>query len=383
LEPLLGELAADGRVDYYRFLSYRNRVFVSARPAALEPLRAHPAVAALLPEYDSVRDKRREFGSAIRTAPPVPPGDSWAVGVLELRPLWEAGVDGRGVVVGSLDSGVTGDHVLLAAGRRPERSWYDPRGERIAPIDTKPHGSQVLACAVARPFQGNAFGAAPGASWVAALANPFNSYNNVDMALSADWMIFEARPDVLLGAWGHGKADCDPRDRALVSVARAAGIVPVFAAGNDGPDPASGQAPAALGGFTPGGGGPLAIAAVDQALEVIAPSSRGPSPCGGRAGVFPDVAGPGWKLPVPGMPHPTSMTLESGTSFAVGWVGGVAALMLQVQPDLPVPDVERILRETARDLGPPGPDDASGWGLVDPAAAVEAARRWTAPARGR
>jgi bacillopeptidase F len=269
--------------------------------------------------------------------------------------------------------------VLLAAGRRAERSWYDPRGERVEPVDTKPHGSQVLACAVARPYEGRDFGAAPGATWVAALANRFNSYNNVDMALSADWMIFEARPDVLLGAWGHGKADCDPRDRALVSAARAAGILPVFAAGNDGPDPASGQAPAALGGFKPGDCGPLAIAAVDQTLAVITPSSRGPTPCPGRSGVYPDLAGPGWQLPVPGAPHPSSLTLESGTSYAVGWVGGVAALVLQVRPELPVPAIEAILRDTARDLGPAGPDDDSGFGLVDPAAAVEAARSWNAP----
>lgn len=381
LGPLLDELTTDGRVDFSRFLRYRNRVFVSARPDALEPLRAHPAVAELIPEYDSVRDMRREFGSAIRTAPPVPPGNSWGVDALGLRPLWETGIDGRGIVVGSLDSGVTGDHVLLAAGRRPERSWYDPRGERVEPADTKPHGSQVLACAVARPFEGRDFGAAPGATWVAALANRFNSYNNVDMALSADWMIFEARPDVLLGAWGHGKADCDPRDRALVSVARAAGIVPVFAAGNDGPDRASGQAPAALGGFAPNAGGPLAIAAVDESLAVIGPSSRGPSPCGDRSGVYPDLAGPGWRLPVPGAPHPSSLTLESGTSLAVGWVGGVAALVLQVRPELPVPAVEAILRGTARDLGPAGPDDDSGFGLVDPVAAVDAARRWEAPGR--
>ena len=372
--PLLDELAADGRVEFVRYLRYRNRVYLSAKPAALEPLRAHPAVAELIPEYDSVRDMRRESAAAIRAAPQIPPGDSWGVQALGLRPLWEAGVDGRGIVVGSLDSGVMGDHVLLAAGRRPERSWYDPRGERSEPVDTKPHGSQVLACAVARPFEGQDFGAAPGATWVAALANRFNSYNNVDMALAADWMIFEARPDVVLGAWGHGKSNCDPRDRALVSAARATGIVPVFAAGNDGPGAASGQAPAALGGFEPGAAGPLAIAAVDQALAVIGPSSRGPSPCGGRSGVFPDLAAPGWQIPVPGAPHPNSLTLEAGTSFAVGWVGGVAALVMQVRPELSVPEVESILRETARDLGPAGPDDDYGHGLVDPAAAVAAAR---------
>lgn len=374
LEPLLDQLLAAGTVDYYRFLGYRNRVFVSLAPDGLETLRAHPAVAELIPEYDSLRDKRRERGAAIRTAPEIPPGDSWGVAALGLEALWEEGIDGRGIVVGSLDSGVYGDHVTLREGRRDARSWYDPRGEKGEPTDTKPHGSQVLACAVGRRYEGRAFGAAPGAAWVAALANRFNGYNNVDMALAADWMILEAQPDVLLGAWGHGKAACDPRDREMLAVARAAGIVPVFAAGNDGPDPGSAQAPAALGGLAPDGRGVLAVAAVDPRLEVIDASSRGPSPCGERT-TFPDLAAPGWELPVPGSPYDTSLTLASGTSFAVGWVGGVAALVLQLRPEMPVPEVEELLRQSARDLPPPGPDELSGFGLVDPAAAVGAVRR--------
>ena len=84
--PLLDDLVADGRVEFVRYLRYRNRVYLSAKPAALDPLRAHPAVAELIPEYDSVRDKRRESSSAIRAAPPIPPGDSWGVGALGLRP---------------------------------------------------------------------------------------------------------------------------------------------------------------------------------------------------------------------------------------------------------------------------------------------------------
>lgn len=374
LEPRLESMQAEGTVDYYRFLRYRNRVFVSLAPRGLEALREDPTVAEIIPEYDSLRDKRREAGAIIRTAPEIPAGDSWGVSALGLEELWAQGVDGRGVVVGSLDSGVYGEHVTLRDGRRSERSWYDPRGEKSTPTDTRPHGSQVLACAVGRSFEGRAFGAAPGATWVAALANRFNGYNNVDMALAADWMIVEAQPDVMLGAWGHGKADCDPRDREMLAVARASGIVPVFAAGNDGPDPASGQAPAALGGFAPEGRGVLAVAAVNPRLEVIEASSRGPSPCGERAG-FPDLAAPGWDLPVPGSPYDDSLTLASGTSFAVGWVGGVAALVLQLRPELPVPAVEDLLRRTARDLPPAGPDEASGSGLVDPRAAIGAVSR--------
>ncbi|RMF74278.1 MAG: hypothetical protein D6738_06785 [Acidobacteria bacterium] len=378
VQDALDALIDEGLVEYYRPLRFMARVFVSARPAALERLRALPDVAAVIPEFDSVREARRRAGSAgPMLAPPVPPGDSWGIELLGLRALWDDGIDGRGVIVGSLDSGVIGAHDAFRGAESPRASWYDPERGSTRPTDSAPHGSHVLACALGRTVDGRALGAAPGARWAAALANPFNSYNNVTMSLATDWMIFDARPDVVLGAWGHGKASCDDRDRPLIEAMRATGIVPVFAAGNDGPDPASVQAPAGLPGWAPPGGGPLVVAAVDRDRRVIDASSRGPSPCG-AARPLPDVAAPGWELPVPTGGGPRALSLASGTSMAVGWVGGVVALMFQVAPELPVTEAERIVRETARDLPPPGVDPASGYGLVDPARAVEAARAWRA-----
>jgi bacillopeptidase F len=366
----------EGRLDYYRPLRLRNWIYVSASPEALLELREHPRVARVVPERDSVRDARRQAGAqSLQEAPPIPPGDSWAVEALGLSELWAEGVDGRGVTVAALDSGVMGDH-LAFAGNAAEPFWYDPvRGHRV-PYDTVPHGSQVLACAVGREVAGRHIGAAPGADWVAALSNFHNSYNNVNMALAADWILFETDTDVVLGAWGHGSGSCHPGDRPMVEAFRAAGIVPVFAAGNDGPEPGTAQAPAAIGGLFPDGRGPLAVAAVDSRLQVLEASSRGPVACEPGRTTFPDLAAPGWNLPVPTAPRDSSLTLASGTSFGVGWVGGVAALMLQVAPEMPVEVVEDILRETARDLPPEGFDAASGYGLVDPAAAVAAARRW-------
>lgn len=380
LEPLLEQLLQQGTIEYYRFLRFRNRVFISGTEAALTPLHQHPAVAALIPEYDGEREARRSKGSGIAKAPPVPPGDSWGVEILRLRDLWAQGVDGRGVVVGILDSGIMGIHQALAPGMRDPKAWYDPLSGSPDPVDTGPHGSEVLSCAVGREVSGRVLGAAPGAQWVAALANPQNHYNNVMMSLAADWMIFEGQPDILLGAWGHSKGSCDDRDRDMIAAFRATGTIPIFAVGNDGPDPDSAQSPASL----PGSGlgrGILAVAAVDRFLHVIPQSSRGPGRCG-RTTSVPDLAAPGWEIPVPGSPNPNSLTLASGTSMSVGWVGGVAALVLQIQPDMPVAEVEDLLRRTARDLPPPGPDPDSGYGLIDPAAAVAAARNWKASGPG-
>lgn len=371
LRPLLTELRASGLLISHVPLRSRSRIVVTARAAALSALRAHPAVAELIPEYDSLL-----AGASIVEEPlPVPPGDSWAIDALGVRGPWSEGVDGRGVVVGILDSGVDGAHAALAAGRLSGASWLDPAGAHDEPEDTVPHGTQVLACAVARPVGERALGVAPSATWAAALANESNGYNNVHMALAADWMLFEARPDVLLGAWGHGSGSCDARDLPLVEAFRAAGVVPVFAAGNGGPAPASGQTPAALSGLHPDGRGPLAVGAVDRNGRVLDESSRGPRVCGGRR-PFPDVVAPGWLVPVPEASRQRGVTLASGTSMAVGFAGGVAALVVQAAPDMTVAEIEDVLIRTARDLPPRGPDDASGFGMLDARAAVAAAQRW-------
>jgi serine protease len=65
-----------------------------------------------------------------------------------------------------------------------------------------------------------------------------------------------------------------------------------------------------------------------------------------------------------------------GTSMAVPHVSGVAALVLAsgiLGPDPTVEALERRLVQTARDLGPPGPDTRYGAGLLDAAAATNPA----------
>lgn len=377
LLTLLDGLILGGKVDYVQGLRFHDRIYLSARIEVFESLRDHPAVARLIPEFDGVREAEREAGRKLaRIAPAIPPGDSWGIEALGLRALWEAGIDGRGVIVGILDSGVMGEHLALINGRA-DPYWNDPVTGEPSTFDSKPHGSMVLSCAVGREVESRALGTAPGAHWVAAMSNHHNSYNNVNMSLAGDWLLFEGQPDVLLGAWGHGPGSCDPRDREMVQAFRAAGVVPVFAAGNDGPDPGTGQTPAALTGLFPDGKGPLAVAAIDHNLQIVDASSRGPRGCGSEI-PFPDIAGPGWDVPVPTAPMNNSLTLASGTSMAVGWIGGVVALVLQIAPDMPVWEVEDLIRSTARDLPPEGIDNLSGYGLVDPAAAVAAARSWVA-----
>ena len=70
-------------------------------------------------------------------------------------------------------------------------------------------------------------------------------------------------------------------------------------------------------------------------------------------------------------------------SAATAHVAGIAALMLDANPNLTQADVERILHETARDLGPEGFDPRSGYGMVNALAAVDVAERSAKHRKGK
>ena len=67
-----------------------------------------------------------------------------------------------------------------------------------------------------------------------------------------------------------------------------------------------------------------------------------------------------------------------GTSMATPHVTGVAALVLAANPSLTAAQLRARLQNTAVDLGPPGPDDIYGYGLVN---AYNAINNVSGPAR--
>jgi subtilisin family serine protease len=82
------------------------------------------------------------------------------------------------------------------------------------------------------------------------------------------------------------------------------------------------------------------------------------------------VSAPGVDLFLPAPDDKYQIT--SGTSFSSAYVSGLAALVLARNPTLKPVEVRAILMKTARDLGPPGPDDQFGAGEADAFAAVSA-----------
>jgi subtilisin family serine protease len=105
----------------------------------------------------------------------------------------------------------------------------------------------------------------------------------------------------------------------------------------------------------------IAVSATDAQDKLFTASNRGN---------YIAVSAPGVDIFLPAPDSKYQIT--SGTSFSSAFVSGVVALMLQRNPALKRDEVRALLMKTARDLGPPGPDDQFGAGEADAFAAVSA-----------
>ena len=373
IRPRIDRLLEKGELDYVRPIAIVNRLLVEGRASALLALSRMPEVARVSSDWTSSERSDRQ------TRPPgsVPPlGDhfrSWAISAMGADRLWAQGLRGEGVVVGIIDTGAYGEHEQLR-GRslQGNRGWFDPVQGISTPYDSHRHGTMVLSLAVGANPEGRVVGVAPAALWTVALGNWRNHYSKWRMSETADWMLRVARPDVLVNAWSNDEAECSDFDLPFINAWKAAEIFVVYPAGNGGPAPETGEAPASLTGTVPDSGPVFSVAALTRDGWMQPDSSRGPSNCGSPA--FPSITAPGTDLPLASPGSPSAYRTGSGTSLAAGLMGGAAALLLQADPELTPSELERILLESSRDLPPPGRDDVSGAGSVDLLAALDLVR---------
>jgi serine protease AprX len=127
-------------------------------------------------------------------------------------------------------------------------------------------------------------------------------------------------------------------------------VVPIAAAGND----ALPEIPAAYPEV-------IAVGAVNRDNQVTSWSGRGPSPCDGAT--YPLLVAPGTKVRS-AWPGGVRRNLR-GTSMASPHVAGTVALLRSHKPNLSAAAIMHILKATAVDLGPTGPENSYGFGMVD------------------
>jgi subtilisin family serine protease len=139
------------------------------------------------------------------------------------------------------------------------------------------------------------------------------------------------------------------------------GIVVVNSAGNSGPGEGTLGAPS-------DGNHVIGVGAVTSSGGLSSFSSMGPS-SDGR--VKPDVAAMGSSVLVASASSDSVYTNVNGTSFSCPLTAGVAALVLESNPNLSAEQVRDILRNTADRNS--NPDTSFGYGIINALAAVEAA----------
>jgi hypothetical protein len=266
-----------------------------------------------------------------------------AIGVRDLVP------PGPGRPVTIIDSGVDISHEEFAG--RPDVTVLNRQSTFARDED---HGTEVSSV-VGAPANGvGVVGIYPQAVLRIWDASPFQSITNSD-AIAGLQAATAAGPSVINISWGSPQRD--PLLEQAVEAAVRGGSLVVAASGNDrqGGNPVI--YPAALPHV-------LTVGASDQADAPASFSSSSPGL---------DLLAPGVAIPVadPRL-SPTSYSVADGTSFSAPITSGAAAWIWTARPDLDAGQLFELIRRSARDLGPPGWDADSGFGLLDVPAALAA-----------
>ena len=289
-------------------------------------------------------DPRVTFGPEEPTSAAVttPIGIAWNVTWVNAPKVWAKGFTGQGIVVGDIDTGVQWNHPALIRQYRGwnggtadhNYNWWDAGpAESPVPVDMNGHGTGTTGTAVGDDGKGNQIGVAPGAKWIACrgLPNP-DGTGSLSQILSclqfmlAPWDLNGNNPDPSKAADvvnnSYGCPACQMPSTPFDNL-KAAGIMSIVAAGNDGPLCGSVRLP---GGFR----SVFTVGASSFASDLIAYfSGRGPRR---PALVSPQITAPGQNVPTsyPG----NGYTEQDGTSFSAPAVTGAVALLWSGRADL-------------------------------------------------
>jgi serine protease AprX len=298
------------------------------------------------------------------------PGDN--ITLVNAPALWDKGFLGQGIVVASMDTGVDASHPDLATRwRGGTNSWYDPYNQHpTTPTDLIGHGTWTTGIMVGGDSSGTTIGVAPGAQWIAVkMFNDQGGTTTTAIHLGFQWLLDPDHdintadaPRVVNNSWTYANPGCNLDFEPDLQSLRAAGILPVFAAGNSGPARNTSYSPA-------NNPSAFSVGAIDNTSVIYSGSSRGPSTCSGYSGPYPAIVAPGVNIHTTGLFG--TYYDDTGTSFAAPHVAGGLALLLSAFPNLSASVQASALSNTAVDLGTTGPDDTYGYGRMDLSAAYD------------
>jgi hypothetical protein len=259
---------------------------------------------------------------------------------------------GPGVPIAIVDSGVDPTQPDFAG--RPNTTYLN---DQTTTGRDEFHGTAVASVAAAPDNGFGLDGVYPDAVLEIWDASP-TAFGITDFAATTGIQAVSAHcPAVINLSFGSTNPDSELQAAILDAVRQ--GCLVVAAAGNSGDEGSPPTYPAAWPHV-------FTVAATDENDAVSAFSTTSPAT---------DVAAPGtdFVADVPLLKSPNGYQTDfSGTSFSAPLVSAAAAWVWTMRPTLTVSQLAQLLRSTARDIGPPGYDNASGWGIIDIPAALAA-----------
>ncbi|HEV2884564.1 MAG TPA: S8 family serine peptidase [Pyrinomonadaceae bacterium] len=421
-----------------------NTVWAQADLSVIQAVAMLPEVAAVYPIGKGALKLPPEEDASSRTESPSSPNmplllPSPEPGIMKVNAddVWALGYEGQGVVVAGADTGVRFTHNALrnqyrgwggsAATSTHDYNWHDaihvpnwppepanpcnPGGVTGAgqpspvPCDDDVtlgggHGSHTVGTMVGDDGSNNLIGMAPQAKWIAC-RNMSNGVGAIPTYLECmEWFIAPTdlnnmnpdtskAPHVINNSWGCIEG-CPPDPNPLrdtLKASRAAGIVYVASAGNDG---TPGPAPGCNTIYHPLARYPEAftVGATTHTTDLIADySSRGPAAAdpenpGSPLYIKPNVSAPGSTIRSALRASDTTYGNLSGTSMAGPHVAGLVALVISANPALAgnVDRIEEIIEQSAAkktttegcglDTTTQVPNNTYGWGRIDALDAV-------------
>ncbi|MHA6481364.1 S8 family serine peptidase [Paenibacillus sp. strain BS8-2] len=265
---------------------------------------------------------------------------------------WKTVRDHSGITIALIDTGVDLDHPDLK-NNLVEGVNLVERG--TPPEDDNGHGTSVAGVLAA---SGNNGVGVSGVLWNAKLMpikalDEWGDGTEEDLGEAILYAVKKGARIVVLSVGLHRES---PYMRDIVNYAEKQGVLLVAAAGNDGVtlgSKASVKYPAAYPTVLAVGGARADRTADPRSnpgseLDLMAPWN-----------VYTTALGGGYKY-------------EEGSSMAAPQAAAAAALVMAQNPTLKPHDVRELLRQTARDMGPGGFDNKSGYGLLQVGKAVTA-----------
>lgn len=269
------------------------------------------------------------------------------------------------VVVAVVDTGIDAGHVDLDDGK--VLAFVDcTSGDCVEkePFDDNGHGTSVASIAAGEGAGSGLYrGVGPGAALVGVkVLGSDGSGTGESFLAGVDWILANHIKwgidvaNLSLGAEGCSDGS-DPASAAMSDLV-AAGIAPLVAVGNSGPESctvgAPGASPSAITigwAADPGAGG----------IFLSPSSSRGPTADGRKK---PDLVAPGERITAAAAGTRSSYGTGSGSSFATAFAAGAAALVLDADPGASVKTLRGWLQGSAQDRGPAGDDNEYGFGML-------------------